>query len=305
MYKSNFRALLSAKSELNFRNVVQKLGRQLGGFVVKESKKRLLPENLVIGKDRLFLLIDEYKRGIKSEHGWPAPAGILVSVTLCLFVTDRFVPFLMLTADQTRLLVYLLGIASFLWLGNEILKSRFGSAQEKLESEILESIKNAPDFTVIYLIKLTKDQVPRVLVEWKDSWDCYFLPYVARNQRDDFSTQSLTALQKTVASYLGISSDAVSIDHLRDYSFISEKYSPKDKVHKQYNFDFFFFSVPKEKMIENYTSSPFTVGGKTYFWKTISELMADVKTMANNGDVVSHLEKNYSSLVVGTGESFR
>lgn len=270
-----------------------------------ESKRKQFPEQLVIGRDRLFSLIDDYRRGIRSEHGWPAPAGILVSVLLCLAVTDKFQPFLKLSADQTKLIVYLLGLYSIYWLAKELWQTRVGNSQVRLESEILESIKNAPDFTVIYLVKLTSDQIPRVLVEWKDSWGCYFLPYVARSQSDDFSTQSLTALQRTVASYFGVSSESVSIDHLRDYSFVSEKYSPPDKVHKQYNFDFFFFSVPKEKMIESYTSSPFQVGGKTYFWKTITELQQDEKTMAKNGDVVSHLERHYSSLVAGTGESFQ
>lgn len=271
----------------------------------KEYKRRQFPDSLVIGKDRLFSLIEEYRRGVKSEHGWPAPAGILVSVLLCLAVTEQFQPLLMLTADQTKLIVYLLGIYSVYWLVKEVWITRVGNSQEKLEMEIFESIKNSPDFTVIYLIKLTKDQVPRVLVEWKTSWGCYFLPYVARTQPDGFSTQSLTSLQKTVASYFGIASESVSIEHLRDYSLVSEKYSPTDKVSKQYNFDFFFFSVPKEKMIESYGSSPFGVGGKTYYWKTIEELLNDEKTMDKNGDVVSHLEKHYSSLVAGTKDSFR
>lgn len=202
-----------------------------------------MPENIVLNKDRLSSIVKNYKESVKREHVWPAPLGILISVLLCISATSNFQEIWFLTADQVGLLVYLLGLFSLVWLVKALWSLRKDKADENFYTDVLQSLKNTRDYTVVYIIKLTRDDIPRVLVERKSTWDCYFLPYVSRSYSGDISSQNISVFQKTIASYLGVSSDVVAIEHFRDFCLVSEKYSPKDKVSKQFNFDFFFFSV--------------------------------------------------------------
>lgn len=274
-----------------------------GGYGVLSNENKGLPESIVIGRDRLIFLIGEYKEGIKKEHGWPAPAGIFTSVFLCIAATSDFQSFWFFSVDQTQMLVYGLLILSGVWLVYVVSSAPIGEADQRLMSELTGSIKNKPDYTVIYIIKLTKDEIPRLLVEEKPQWECFFLPHVSRMLELNFSN-SIPSFKKTIASYLGISCECVNVDHLTQFSLTSEKYSPKEKLYKQFNFDFLFFTLPKDKMLDSFNQSPFRVGGKTFYWKTLDELMADHKTMDRNGDVIEHLERNYSFFFVNTKDSF-
>jgi hypothetical protein len=234
-------------------------------------KKIKLPETIVINSTKLESLILDYGKDVKGQFGWPVPAAFLFSVILCIPVSE-FKATWGLTADQIKILVYLAGIASLIWTCFELRQIFKTSPHSSFVKNLADSIKNTPDFTVMYLIKLTKDQIPRILVEKNNTWKCYFLPYVSRSPADLFSTEKLDELTRTISAFLGISSDGVTIDHLREYGLISEKYSQSDQVQKQFNFDFFFFSVPADKMLENYDISPFAVGGKTFYWMTLDEL---------------------------------
>lgn len=268
------------------------------------NELRDIPENVVVNKDRLASIVKTYKEAVKREHGWPTPLGIFISVLLCIVATNSFQEILFLTKDQVALLVYLLGGLSLCWLLKAIWDLRKDKADSNFYVDLVQSLKNTPDYTVVYIIKLTKDEIPRVLVEKKASWNCYFLPYVSRTSAGDISKQNISDFQKTIASYLGVSSDIVSIDHFRDFSLVSEKYSPTDKVAKQFNFDFFFFSVPKERMLNDYDKSPFKIGGKEFYWMTLSELMSDDMTMEKNGDIINHLETNFTEFFAKTQDSF-
>lgn len=269
---------------------------------MKEMKN--IPEHIVVNKDRLASIVKSYKEAVRREYSWPTPLGIFISVLLCIVATNSFQEIWFLTKDQVALLVYLLGLFSFGWLLKALLGLRKNKADSNFYSQLVQSLKNTPDYTVIYIIKLTTDEIPRVLVEKKASWNCYFLPYVARSGSGDISNQNISDFQKTIASYLGVSSDAVSIDHFRDFPLVSEKYSPTDMVAKQFNFDFFFFTVPKQKMLNNYDKSPFKVGGKEFYWMTLSELMADSMTMEKNEDIINHLDKNFTEFFSKTQDSF-
>lgn len=265
---------------------------------------KTLPEDILVSKDRLSSILKTYKESIRKEDRWHTPLGIVTSVLLCVAATSSFQEIWLLTNDQVELLVYLSGIISLSWFIYAFFQSRSGKADPNFYLELQDSLKNAPDYTVIYIIKLTKDEIPRILVEKKASWNCYFLPYASRNQSGDFSNQNITDFQKTIASYLGISNEFVSIDHFREFPLVSNKYSPKDRVSKQFNFDFFFFTVPKEKMLDDYEKSPFKVGGKEFYWMTLDELSKDAMTMEKNGDVIQHLEKHFTEFLARTRDSF-
>jgi len=266
--------------------------------------KTKLPETIVINSTRLQSIVNDYGKEMAARVGWTVPAAFLFSVVLCIPVSD-FKPYAGLTSDQVKLIVYLLGLGSLVWTVFELLKLRNDLPQEKYERRLSSHIINTPDFTVMYLIKLTTDHVPRILVEKNPTWNCYFLPYVSRPSSDSFSFEKITELRNTIASYLAIAKDDVNIDHLREYSLTSEKFSEKDKMQKQFNFDFFFFSIPATKMMANYNNSPLVVGGKTFFWMTLDELLNDPATRERNGDVLQHLQKNYSPLFVTAKDSIR
>lgn len=268
------------------------------------TEKRKPPETIVINNARLQSIVSEYGKEMAARVGWTVPAAFLFSVVLCVPVSD-FKPYAGLTGDQVKLIVYLFGLVSLAWTIIELLKLRNDLPHVKFERSLSDSIINTPDFTVMYLIKLTTDHVPRILVEKNPTWNCYFLPYVSRPSADLFSFEKITELRNTIASYLAIAKDDVNIDHLREYSLISEKFSEKDKVQKQFNFDFFFFSIPASKMMANYNNSPLVVGGKTFFWMTLDELLNDPVTRERNGDVLQHLQKNYAPLFVTASDSIK
>jgi hypothetical protein len=268
------------------------------------NNKKKLPDTIVINSMRLRNLVSDYGREMGSRVGWAVPAAFFLSIALCILVSE-FKPFLGFSADQVKLVIYLIGIASFLWTLTEINKLRRERPIFYFEKGLAENLINTPDFTVMYLIKLTTDFLPRILVEKNPTWNCYFLPYTSRESTDSFSTEKITELKKTISSYLAIPNDSVNIDHLRDYTLTSEKFSEKDKVQKQFNFDFFFFSIPANKMMANYNNSPLVVGGKTFYWMTLDELLNDPVTHQRNGDVLLHLQKHYGALFVTASDSIR
>lgn len=205
-----------------------------------------LPNQILINKDRLLTIFGDYKNNVQNGSDWKTPLGVLISVCLCVFATENFNGVLGLNADQVAILVYMLGFVAAFFLVKSIFRLFSSKAEDKLKKDIIESILNVPDYTVIYIIKLTKDNIPRILVEKKTTWDCYFLPYAARKSSGLMSTHNITEFQRTIASYLGLQADAVSIEHLRECALISEKFSPKDQVYKQYNFDFFSLTYKKK-----------------------------------------------------------
>lgn len=268
---------------------------------MKNTKvRKSLPDLLILSKERFFLLFNEYN---SNKNKWHTPLGMLFSFILCLIATKDFQPIFGIKKEIIESFVYSSMFVLFFWLIFEITQA-ITRNDEELEIALLDNIKNTPDFTVIYIVKLTTDEIPRLLVEKNQAWGCYFLPYVSTNTANNSINNNISDLQMTIASYFGISSNNINIHHLRDYALHSEKFSESDKILKQFNFDFFFFSVPKNYMIENYHTSPFKVGGREFYWMTLKELMNDEATMDKNGDVIQHLEKNYSSLVVKTGDSF-
>ncbi|WP_324039780.1 hypothetical protein [Aeromonas dhakensis] len=262
-----------------------------------------LPNEIIIDRHILKSLIKSYSEEVKKEHGWATPLSVAISIFLCIVATTSFKGILGLSSEQMGTIVWILFILSIFSTAHQIYRACKCKAEESLYKNIYENIKNIPDNTVIYIIKLTRDNIPRLLVEKKPSWGCYFLPYSSKNG-DSISEKNISDFKKTISSYLGISNEDVSVDHLKDFPLKSSKFSPKDKVYKQFNFDFLFFTIPKEKMLENYESSPFCVGGRTFEWMTIPDLQKDHKTLERNGDIIDHLDKNYTELLSKLEDSF-
>ncbi|HEA3089152.1 TPA: hypothetical protein RVR74_004252 [Aeromonas salmonicida] len=263
-----------------------------------------LPNEIIIDRQILKSLVREYGEKVRKEHGWATPLSFFISIFLCIIATTSFKGVLGLSSEQVNTIVWILFYSSLASTIFQIYKSCKLHADESFYLDLYKNIKNIPDNTVIYIIKLTRDNIPRLLVEKKPSWGCYFLPYSSKNG-DNISEKNISDFKNTISSYLGISSRDVSVDHLKDFPLISSKFSPKDKVYKQFNFDFLFFTIPKEKMLENYESSPFCVGGRTFEWMTIPDLQKDHKTLERNGDIIDHLEKNYTELLSKLEDSFR
>lgn len=270
--------------------------------VILSSEK--LPNEIIIDRQILKSLVKEYSEQVRKTHGWTTPLSIFISVLLCIFATTSFKPIFGASAERVETAVWILCFIFLAWTIYQLIVSFQCSAESKFYSSLYENIKNVPDNTVIFIIKLTKDGIPRLLVEKKPSWGCYFLPYTSKNDVH-ISQENISDFKNTISYYLGIASDDVSVDHLEDYPLISSKFSPKDKVYKQFNFDFLFFTIPKEKMLENYERSPFHVGGKTFEWMTIAELQSDPKTQERNGDILDHLDKNYTYLLAKLKDSFQ
>jgi len=263
-----------------------------------DKEKITLPDQIVINSARLEKIIDDHIASEKKARDWKTPAGILFTFITCYLVTD-FKPRFSIPAESIELIF----IISSILLTALVIYLAFKESSKTTpdyKEAIHKALINKPDYTVIYFIKLTLDNIPRLLVEEKKGkWDCFFLPYVARKEGDIFNHEMLKQLKSTISNYLGINGEQIEIDHLDNLQLSSSKISRSDGCTKQYFFDFFFVSIPKESMVKNYEQYPFSIAGKTYHWKTIDELESDPKTLDRNGDILKHLKENRLSLFDG------
>jgi len=85
---------------------------------VKVVHGNLSPEVVSITVDRLSLILHKHGQCLGKSRDWLAPAGLLLTIVLT-FVTTEFRDWL-LPKDSWRAIFFLIGLASFVWLGKTI-----------------------------------------------------------------------------------------------------------------------------------------------------------------------------------------
>lgn len=209
-----------------------------------------------------------------------------------------------LKADHWEAVVFMFLLASVLWLVWELYRLTKDESMDSLLFDIRKNIKNTPDYTAIYFIKMKRENIPKILVYKNPSWKCYFLPYVSYSPDYPIDHQKDCCLERTIAGFLGANFQDISIEYLRNYSLTSEKYSESERVKKQFNFEFITVSSLNGK-IANKNKNQFSVGGKDFVWMTLDELENDENTKNKNSDVLHHIRKNYSFFFNEVSDSWR
>lgn len=271
--------------------------------IKKEKEKRTkFPEHIIISSSKLELMLTEYQEKFAVKNNWNVPLGVFITLVVCLMVSD-FKDKFGFKAMQWETTIFIAAILSVIWLVKELITIRNNKPLEELLTEIQENIKNIPEYTAVCFIKSNQENSPVVLVEDNLTWGCFFLPHVHYSPYEEIEEQKVK-IKKAISGFLGIVNDNITIEHLKEHSLSSEKYSESEKINKQYNFEFFSFyiSSPEDLKISD---QKFDVRGKKFVWMSLDELESDKKTQQKNLDVIGHLRKNYNTFFVDIRDSIK
>lgn len=261
---------------------------------MSRKRERVIPDVILIDFSKLKLALHNYERLKALKHNWTTPFGIALSLLLTILVSD-FKEKMGLAGQRWETIIYFALLISIGWLIYSVYSTLKNNPMEVLLDEIAEGIKNIPEYTAIFLVKVKKNNIPIVLVERNKSWDAYFLPYAHYSPNEPIDRQGEDSLRKVMAGFLGVCESTLCLERLKDFRLVSEKFSESEKMVKQFHFEFFttYFSGPE---LDCFFEDEFDIGGKKFVWKTLDELEADENTVSRNGDVIDHLRKHYSIL---------
>ncbi len=270
----------------------------IGAFMEKSK----LTDTIIINKAALKVSLNNYTNRLTAKKGWRWPLGLFLPLLVSLYTAD-FKPLFSMEADFMRGVISTFTIIAFVLLIYALIKVLFNlNAEDKFYKEISEANKNVPDFTAVYIIKRTKDNVLRLLVEKNKTWGCYFLPWTHYNPDSPIQNQS-DELRVAVASFLGVHFDSVKIDHFIGYQLASEKVSEKEGMKKEFKIEFIYLYLSCG--IYSDDAHEYTVGGRELTWMSLPELESDENTRIKNGDVISHLERHSRILINKPSDSIK
>ncbi len=259
-------------------------------------------QKITINRSDLKLYIREYEDARKAKQSWHFPLTVFVSlviaVTTTTFQPNITIPITGYTVsipDGMSLVLWFSTLLVMLWALSSLLSSsRIKNPHEDLLNKINFSILNRPDRTSVFIIKRESSGQVELLVEKKESWGCYFLPYVKQTVLTEYTKSEKSGTTKSLGDKLGVKAESVDIDLLQAFNFKSEKFDPPQKVVKEYHFEVFHVKIKGGELQGN----EIKVGDRMYCWKTLNELEQDDDTKRNNKDIIRHLRENYNDLIL-------
>jgi hypothetical protein len=276
-------------------------GREPSGKPRRENRSRVSHkdgrpgEMITISRDRLNLIIETFFHARRAASGWESALGIAISLWVILPITT-FVDRAGLKADEWRLLVILAAMAATGWCIISFIRSWQAPMPDDLLDEILNRSDVIDDHRALYLLKaIDRENCYRILAYWDIVWQCYLLPHADIRTIDIRDPATLESLSTYASRQLGAAPDSVELRHLADGSFQTRKFSEFYKREKSYTFDIMHVrlhgDIPNHLLKEE-----FIVGGRKFRWATLATLEAHVDTGRKNGDVIRHLENNFTRL---------
>lgn len=131
----------------------------------------------------------------------------------------------------------------------------------------------------IILIKNTFSDSRKFLVYDDTTWHCMFFPNCK-------GKDTIESIRTQAAISFDIPLSDIEVAYIGDNT--SVKYSEKDKREKEYHHT--FYAVTIKKFLYYMTKDTFFHYGKSYHWKSISELKQDKDVEKKNMDIVSYVE---------------
>lgn len=168
--------------------------------------------------------------------------------------------------------------------------------KNKVKTSIVEQINNKSyrdsAYTALFIIaRIRTDSDGRkriqVLVQYKDSWGCNFLPYLEIDKNLSLEQQK-TKLLNGLAEKLEIKSADLQIRHLEEAKCYSIKISVPEQEEKLFIHE--FYTVTLSSYLENGLLN-------RYKWMNIDTLADDINTVRHNSDVVDNLMRIKSRIV--------
>lgn len=263
-----------------------------------------LPEIVNITRDRLELTLNRYLDLLARSSDWKTPLSVALTLWLLLPVTD-FKNKAHLTGAQWQVVVFMLAIASTLWLISTLVKTVRNPSREDLLIAICAQADRLDDHRGIFFYH-SQDaaDTDRILVYYDVVWECYLLPHVSVQAWDLNDVSAEGPLSLYASRLISVPAAQVTVTPLRNLAMRSTKFSEFYKREKRYTFEFLHVFV-REPIRRDMTCASFLSGGREYRWLSIPELLNDQNTAARNSDVLHHLEGHFAEFFLQTPNSLQ
>ena len=184
------------------------------------------------------------------------------------------------------IIVVVSSLAYTVWMIISNLISRYNHTSLYYDIEALDNDK-AHFFNIV--VQRYNNKTGKLLTFYSDSWKCKLFPnYKSLSKYKDSeqpTTEEIENICKIFKKDTGLS---ITVKNIQYKGLIHDtKYSPNDRVNKQYIFRFFLID---KDVPDTYSESDFEYGGKHYYWMTISEMLKDKKIVKNNKSVVEKIK---------------
>ena len=256
-------------------------------------------ERLLLQKAEIELCVANHEKKIRQESGWQVPLGVSLSLLPTCFIVNNFYdPFKNGVIEH---FFYFLAICSLIWLAIAAARAfPVQGATEAFLNEIFSKMLNKPDRTALFIIKRVRNDEVQLLVLRKETWDCYFLPYVNVLVDGQLNNENIDSIKREICNQLGVNPIDVSAQYLENFSYKSEKYAEPKNVVMEFNYEILHLRAISAVAAQRVCRDSFDVGDRSFEWKTLNELEGDTLTVRNNRDVLRNLRDNYSDLILNT-----
>ena len=158
----------------------------------------------------------------------------------------------------------------------------------KFINKMIADQYDVEEFTAIFIIKMVFNNVPKILVFRSETWNSYFLPYCHYDKKSIYSSDFNHSLKIPLAEVLEISENDFEIyNDFTQSEYIAIKKNPSHEGKSKINYKFYYV-----KFNNQYIGQKFISSHNSYFsWKSKYELVKDIDTQINNGDVLGIIDE--------------
>jgi hypothetical protein len=270
----------------------------------KKKNEENLPDVVNITRDRLELTLNRYLDQLARSSDWKTPLSIAITLWLLLPVTD-FKNKAHLSGAQWQVVVFMLAIASTIWLVVTLLKLIKKPSRSDLLADICSNADRLDDHRGIFFFHAEDlAGTDRILVYYDVVWDCFLLPHVSVQAWDLNDVSAEGPLSLYASRLISVPPSQVAVTPLRNLTVRSTKFSEFYRREKRYTFEFLHVAVMRPIRLDMKRSS-FLSGGREYKWMSVPELLKDQNTAARNFDVLHHLEGHFAEFFLQTPDSLQ
>lgn len=261
-----------------------------------------IPRKVIIDKADLGLCIEYFRNIYSDKSGWKASLPFAVAMLIVFFTTNidenkllyiNQIAGSQINKDQVSIMFIIILTISILWITKDIFKYFIsGNSYVKLFDKIKENSINKPDYTSIFIFKKIENNKKYILVEYKSTWNCFFLPYYKETgyyERND--NKFLDKLSRKIKN-LGCNISIIDIGINKH----TEKYDPPENIVKDYNFSLYSITDCNRLDFMNYELDNSVRTADGFFWIEFNDLLMDERTIINNRDIILLLLENRTQI---------
>lgn len=236
---------------------------------------------ILIDEVKLNLLLEQKKNFIGKTVTWDSTISAISFVISVIFASYKKVWIIPGTVFKTIFLI--IGIAFSIKVFYDIFKSKKNSYNYQ---DLLTDINKLNEITHNHSIIAIRDEFNshsnRFLVYNDTKWSCLLFPNYKENENNE------KFIIDHLSRDLKLNPDTISLKYVA--SNHSKKESANSGIEKFYNHR--LYSVTLSEYPEFMKHDVFVCDGKTYQWKSISELENDPVAMKKNSDIIDFVKKN-------------